>query len=127
MPVERFNSPADYADVVRRLRLTETTVLQGILRQGAGTVFDAAVGDEIRQILAERNAHVCHAEACNTRVVPELLMCRRHWLMVPVPTRRAIIQAYAPGQCYDHSLITKEWAALAREAIDAVARKEGRR
>jgi hypothetical protein len=72
---------------------------------------------------AER--HHCHATGCGQACPPRLLMCRRHWFMVPAGLRAAVLAAYRPGQ-----EITKtpspEWLAAARAAIRAVETIEGR-
>ena len=72
------------------------------------------------------DAHTCHAEGCNVRVPPKLLMCRRHWFMVPPMLRREVWRLYRPGQERDKNP-TREYLVAARESIDAVAQLEGRR
>lgn len=71
------------------------------------------------------NPHVCHALGCNVRVPPKMLMCRRHWYMVPKPLRDAVWGAYVPGQEIRKDP-TDEYMDVQRAAVDAVARKEGR-
>ena len=68
-------------------------------------------------------AHHCHARGCRTKVKPELLMCGRHWARVPFQLRRAVWNAYRPGQC-DDKQPSAEWRAAAKAAIDAVAAQE---
>jgi len=68
--------------------------------------------------------HTCHAIGCETPVIPEYLMCLRHWRMVPRKIQLAVYRHYRPGQCYDWSLISKEWHEAADAAIKAVAEKE---
>jgi hypothetical protein len=43
-------------------------------------------------------AHTCHAFGCETPVAPKLLMCRRHWFMVPKAAQKAVWDTYRPGQ-----------------------------
>ncbi len=43
-------------------------------------------------------AHRCHAVNCDVQVPPKLLMCRRHWYMVPKPLRDAVWAEYRAGQ-----------------------------
>lgn len=69
--------------------------------------------------------HACHAERC-TRLVPgQLLMCPRHWFMVPKEIQHEVWINYRPGQA-----VTKDpspaYLAAARKAITAVAAKEVR-
>jgi hypothetical protein len=68
--------------------------------------------------------HLCSAVGCNERILSTRLMCPRHWFMVPASMRKAIWQAYVPGQ-----EITKDpspsYLMLAREAVNFVAATEG--
>lgn len=71
-------------------------------------------------------AHLCHANDCTERVPPRMLMCKRHWYMVPKPLRDAVWDNYVPGQ-ERRKDPTAAYLSAAQAAIDAVARKEGRR
>lgn len=68
--------------------------------------------------------HRCHALRCKTPVAPKLLMCYRHWRMVPKALQQRVWDTYRPGQ-----EITKdpspEYLVAALAAVDAVADKEG--
>ena len=68
--------------------------------------------------------HTCHAVGCSVVVAPKLLMCRRHWFMVPRDLRRAVWLHYVEGQCDLDPPPSKEWHTAADRAIKAVARKE---
>ena len=72
---------------------------------------------------AER-PHTCHARGCDRAVPPELLMCGRHWRMVPRILQRAVWAAYRPGQC-DDKRPSEAWHLAADAAIGSVARAEG--
>lgn len=76
---------------------------------------------------AER--HTCHAEDCTEHVPPRMFMCRRHWRMVPYGLRVAVWANYEPGQerLDGTAFPSDEYLEVTREAIDAVAVKEGRR
>jgi hypothetical protein len=39
----------------------------------------------------------CHALGCLAAIPDSMLMCRRHWYMVPKPLRDAIWQSYRSG------------------------------
>lgn len=69
--------------------------------------------------------HLCHAKECKTSVPPSLFMCRRHWYMVPVNLRHKVWATYRPGQEIDKHP-TREYLEITRQAIDAVATKEGK-
>lgn len=69
-------------------------------------------------------SHHCHATACIQDVPPEMLMCRRHWYMVPTPLRRAVWATYRPGQC-DDLTPSRAYCEAAKAAVVAVAQKEG--
>lgn len=45
-----------------------------------------------------RRKHICHAEGCETPCPPRLLMCARHWRMVPKELQNAVYDTYRPGQ-----------------------------
>lgn len=70
--------------------------------------------------------HTCHAIACSEATKPEMLMCYRHWTMVPKTKQRDVWVTYRRGQCTDWK-ITQAYADAAKAAITAVARREGRR
>ncbi len=72
-----------------------------------------------------RSEHHCHARGCGVATKPEMLMCRRHWFMVPKPIRDRVWATYRVGQC-DDKQPSSEWHAAADAAIQAVATKEGR-
>lgn len=74
----------------------------------------------------EERPHTCHARGCSARVPPELLMCGRHWRMVPRDLQRAVWRHYRKGQCDDKE-VTRAWLAAADAAIEAVAEQERRR
>lgn len=67
--------------------------------------------------------HHCHALDCRTPVKPELLMCLKHWRMVPRHLQQEVWRTYRPGQC-DDMQPSEEWHAAADAAIAAVAAKE---
>lgn len=69
--------------------------------------------------------HRCHARDCVIPVKPEMLMCRRHWYIVPKALRDAVWDAYRPGQCDDKNP-SSDWMLAADAAIEAVALKEGK-
>jgi hypothetical protein len=68
-------------------------------------------------------AHTCHAEGCSTKVPPKLLMCARHWRLVPKDLQSRVWATYRPGQEVDKRP-TAEYLAAAQAAIDAVAELE---
>lgn len=73
--------------------------------------------------------HTCHAEACDVKVPPKMLMCRRHWRMVPYGLQLAVWAEYQPGQekLDGTAFPTEDYLGAAHDAIEAVAAKEGRR
>lgn len=70
-----------------------------------------------------KNAHVCHATRCTVQVPPKMLMCRRHWYMVPKPLRDAVWAAYVPGQEIRKDP-TDEYMAAQQQAVLAVEEGE---
>ena len=69
--------------------------------------------------------HLCHAIGCNVQVRPQLLMCLKHWRLVPRDLQRAVWAAYVPGQEIRKDP-TDEYLEVHRAAVEAVARREGR-
>lgn len=67
--------------------------------------------------------HLCHAQGCRKSVHPRMLMCPKHWYMVPKPLRDAVWAAYVPGQ-ERRKDPTNEYLEAAQTAIAAVADKE---
>lgn len=67
--------------------------------------------------------HLCHAKNCTIAVPPRLLMCIRHWRMVPLDIQRLVWKHYRPGQEIDKRP-TREYLAVMQQAIDAVAAKQ---
>jgi len=63
--------------------------------------------------------HLCHAKRCRTKVPPAMLMCKRHWYMVPKPLRDSVWSTYVPGQEMTKTP-TQEYLDAARAAIEAV-------
>lgn len=78
------------------------------------------------KLFPEPLPHTCHARDCGKPVKPELLMCARHWRLVPKVIQRAVWAAYRPGQC-DDKRPSREWHRAADAAIGYVARAEGRK
>jgi hypothetical protein len=55
-----------------------------------------------------------------------MLMCLRHWRMVPRKLQEAVWRTYRPGQCDDKDP-SEAWHEAADAAIAAVAAKEASR
>lgn len=70
-------------------------------------------------------AHTCHALGCTKAVPPKMFMCRSHWFSLPKPMREAVWAVYVNGQEIRKDP-TPEYLAVTREAIDYVAKREGR-
>jgi len=70
-------------------------------------------------------SHTCHAIECKKEIKPELLMCFKHWHMVPPDTQKSIWCHYRKGQCDDWSP-SAEYCTAAKLAVEEVGKKEGR-
>lgn len=68
-------------------------------------------------------AHHCHARGCKTKTKPEMLMCYKHWKMVPRLLQLEVWKHYREGQCDDMSP-SEAWHKAADAAIMAVYIKE---
>ena len=47
-------------------------------------------------------------------------MCPRHWRMVPAKLKKAVLDAYVPGQCELNPRPSEAWHKAADDAIEAV-------
>jgi hypothetical protein len=61
--------------------------------------------------------HTCHWPNCREEVPPQLLMCLRHWQLLPQPIRTAVWAAYRPGQEVDKEP-SRVYVAAVRVALD---------
>lgn len=68
--------------------------------------------------------HHCHAKGCQIAVPPEMLMCKRHWFMVPASIRAEVWRHYRQGQCDLNPPPSQAWHDAANAAIAAVAKRE---
>jgi len=68
--------------------------------------------------------HLCHARQCQTAVPPRMLMCRKHWFMVPRALQRQVWALYRPGQEVRKDP-SPEYLDAATAAVEAVAKAEG--
>lgn len=67
--------------------------------------------------------HRCHATGCEALVDPRLLMCGRHWRLVPRVLQRRIWATYVAGQEIRKDP-TDAYLEAMRAAIEAVAETE---
>jgi len=76
--------------------------------------------------MSKKRLHMCHIPACGKIVPRAKLMCGRHWAMVPIHLRLAVVRAFNPEQCRPQSKVrpTDEWLKAARAAINAVIERE---
>lgn len=74
-----------------------------------------------------RSTHHCYATGCPTRIALSLLMCPRHWRMVPKAIQKRVWATYQEGQELPNgpAPTTEYWLAVAA-ARDAVAEIEHR-
>jgi hypothetical protein len=82
----------------------------------------AHVRREVRK--GQPRAHECHAKGCTTQVPPALLMCAKHWRMVPQALKNRIWDTYQPGQERGNVEPTDAYFEAQREAVEAVAKAE---
>lgn len=65
--------------------------------------------------------HRCHVPCCPERVPRRLLMCARHWKMVPAALQRDVWATYRPGQEQGRARVSTDYLAAAKRAIAYVA------
>jgi hypothetical protein len=69
-------------------------------------------------------SHTCHAADCDRVVPPRLLMCLKHWRMVPGDIQRMVLVHYNRGQEVRKDP-TEAYLAVQALAIAVVAKAEG--
>ena len=69
--------------------------------------------------------HLCHAWECERQVPPRMLMCAKHWRMVPKSLQDAVWDTYVNGQ-EDRKDPSYEYLIASQNAINAVADRESR-
>lgn len=69
--------------------------------------------------------HRCHAIGCQTETAPELLMCLKHWKMVPHRIKQKVWSSYRSGQC-DDKRPSKDFLESAKAAIQSVKEAESK-
>lgn len=57
--------------------------------------------------------HRCPAPGCRSRLLPDIVLCRGHWLALPKAMRFELLDLDRPSPEYD---------ALARECVDRLRR-----
>jgi hypothetical protein len=67
--------------------------------------------------------HLCHAKGCHEEVPPKMLMCGRHWRMVPAHLQKLVWKYYRPGQEIDKRP-SMEYLAVMQTAIQSVAAQQ---
>lgn len=67
--------------------------------------------------------HTCHALNCGKAVPPKLLMCAKHWRMVPQPMQAEIWRHYRPGQEID-KMPTAAYLDIQKRCVQFVASQE---
>lgn len=94
-----------------------------------GLVWGRSADDSLASLVGARARvypvkHTCHAIGCNLIVPPRMLMCLRHWRMVPKALQADVWATYRPGQEIDKQP-SEAYRLAQRAAIDAVAQKGG--
>jgi hypothetical protein len=69
------------------------------------------------------SGHHCHAFGCTTPCRPTLLMCARHWSMVPKDIQAEVYSTYKKGQC-DTKTPSRDWIKASLKARLSVAQQE---
>lgn len=72
----------------------------------------------------QTRCHHCHWTGCTEQVPPAQWGCRKHWYRLPAELRRAIWQAYRPGQEID-GRPSADYVAVARRVQAWIADNGG--
>jgi hypothetical protein len=72
----------------------------------------------------ERGTHECAADGCKDRLPHSMLMCRKHWRLVPSELQQAVWRAYerAPGG-NGRAVPTEKYVRAVQAAVAAVRGK----
>lgn len=82
-------------------------------------------GHEGRHLRIAPAGHLCHAIGCHTPVPPKMLMCLKHWRMVPRDLQQQVWATYRPGQ-EDDKNPSEAYMVAQERAVNAVRTKERR-
>lgn len=75
-----------------------------------------------RKLVQSTMRHTCHARRCD-RVVPRsMLMCRKHWAMVPASLKQQVLVHYQTGQELGQVRPSVAYLKAAGDAIESVER-----
>lgn len=76
--------------------------------------------------MAKDETHECAAKGCSAQITHRLLMCFRHWRMVPANLQRALFNAYrkVPGGG-GRADLTPQYLQAMEACVKAVAAAEG--
>lgn len=69
-------------------------------------------------------SHTCHAHNCTVNVPPRMLMCLKHWKMIPKELQSRIWKTYRPGQEKD-KMPSEDYLLVQRACVWAVFVFEG--
>lgn len=72
-----------------------------------------------------RGMHPCAAELCAKLIPHRLLMCPRHWGMVPREIQSQLWRAYTRADSDGRARLTKGYLAAVDACIEAVRKAEG--
>lgn len=89
-------------------------------------MIELSLFDDPDATVAPAAKHFCHADGCLRVVAPKLLMCAKHWRMVPGPLRDAVWESFRPGQEVSKTP-SAAYLVASGAAIERVAELEGRR
>lgn len=81
------------------------------------------MADEVIRIGPPAHAHACAALQCKEIIPSKMLMCGRHWRLVPRDIQSRVWAAYREGQEKCGPISDVYWVAM-QNAISAVADKE---
>lgn len=70
----------------------------------------------------EPAAHTCVAPNCTTELPHRLLMCPRHWRMVPGPLQSKLYRAYRKADASGRAILTQDYVDAVAECVAAVER-----
>lgn len=68
----------------------------------------------------EKDAHECAATGCSARLPHRLLMCAKHWRLVPGPLQSKLYRAYRKADTTGRAVLSQLYVDAVAERVAAV-------
>lgn len=117
-----YNRPEGRCRSILVCELHAQEIRDRLAKRGGVPVAPATSAPELAPPPADL-PHTCHAKGCRVPVPPRMLMCGRHWRMVPREIKAKVWAHYREGQEIDKKP-SRAYLHWMDEAIAAVRQRE---